>query len=404
MYKVLGTKMKHKLVMVDHRKIDRQGRSLLLLFIIPQLLAWKASEFPNPNRDVESCGRGGVKSWICDPDIVLKKEEADILEEKLRNIHYETDSGCGGSFGRKSGYEIGVALVKNMDYSEGETSAESAQRFAKFLHNDWGVGKRECNDGAVIFLSVNDRQIYISTGQKTKERLVNKQINLIIEDIRPLLREEQYGKALERGINLMKDVLEGRPLSSSYFSFGAVVFWLIFALAVAGIISSYYNQKKYKEFERKLGRIDLERRNQEYVGLLCPICLEDFTPQTKVKLLVCGHKYCERCLSEWLKTKTSCPICRQNVNRNTRDVRPEPQYGVVELMYRLTSLYNQYPYFVSHDTILEWLSPNFQGSFLEDMNQSDRSLLSSNYGRSFGSSSDFGGGSSTSGDGSGGSW
>lgn len=377
---------------------------LLLFPLVTQLFSWKLDKFPNPNKDVNKCGRVGVKSWVCDPDEVLKKEEADTLEGWLMSIYHETDSGCGTSHKGKRGYEVGIAVVKSMELEEDENAAENAERFAKYLHDNWGIGKELCNDGGLIFLSVNDRQVYISTGQKTKERLTNEQINLIIENIRPFLRAKEYGKALEESLRQMKDVLEGRPLAWSYFNFGTLLFCSIFALAVGCIISSYYNQKKYKEFKRKLGRIDQEREDpKEYKALVCPICLEDFQPQIKVKLLMCGHKYCEPCLTEWLKTKTSCPICRQNVNRNSRDTEGEMHDGFMELSYRLSSLHNQYPHFITTETISHWLSPDFHGSFMNDMSSS-RGVSVSSYDGSLGSSSDFGGGSSHDGGGSGGSW
>lgn len=49
---------------------------LLLSFLPALALAgpWKPAEFPNPKRDLDLCGRGGVASNICDPDLVLSDQ------------------------------------------------------------------------------------------------------------------------------------------------------------------------------------------------------------------------------------------------------------------------------------------------------------------------------------------
>eukprot|EP00002_Diphylleia_rotans_P011885 TRINITY_DN2338_c0_g1_i18.p1 TRINITY_DN2338_c0_g1~~TRINITY_DN2338_c0_g1_i18.p1 ORF type:complete len:316 (+),score=50.81 TRINITY_DN2338_c0_g1_i18:51-998(+) len=42
----------------------------------------------------------------------------------------------------------------------------------------------------------------------------------------------------------------------------------------------------------------------------CSLCLEKRKSSTSTP---CGHLYCWKCITEWCKTKTECPICRQKV-------------------------------------------------------------------------------------------
>ncbi|XP_073138791.1 putative RING-H2 finger protein ATL21A [Henckelia pumila] len=43
----------------------------------------------------------------------------------------------------------------------------------------------------------------------------------------------------------------------------------------------------------------------------CPICLEEYNPTEAVKSIIqCGHCFHESCIDLWLRTHTSCPICR----------------------------------------------------------------------------------------------
>jgi hypothetical protein len=46
----------------------------------------------------------------------------------------------------------------------------------------------------------------------------------------------------------------------------------------------------------------------------CTICLEDFEPGDKLKVLPCGHEYHKECIEPWLLEKSSlCPLCKQNI-------------------------------------------------------------------------------------------
>ena len=40
---------------------------------------WQISAFPNPRVDLDSCGRFGKTSWVCDPENILTKEQGKCL-------------------------------------------------------------------------------------------------------------------------------------------------------------------------------------------------------------------------------------------------------------------------------------------------------------------------------------
>lgn len=45
----------------------------------------------------------------------------------------------------------------------------------------------------------------------------------------------------------------------------------------------------------------------------CSICFLDFNVNDTVSRLPCGHFYHRECISEWLKKKCTCPICRWEI-------------------------------------------------------------------------------------------
>jgi len=46
---------------------------------------------------------------------------------------------------------------------------------------------------------------------------------------------------------------------------------------------------------------------------LCAICLLKLNTNNNT-YLECGHKYHHKCIKEWCKVNSTCPICRQNMN------------------------------------------------------------------------------------------
>lgn len=47
----------------------------------------------------------------------------------------------------------------------------------------------------------------------------------------------------------------------------------------------------------------------------CPVCKDTLSRGCDIVMAPCGHTYHEFCLSEWLKTKPSCPQCRKQAPR-----------------------------------------------------------------------------------------
>ena len=43
----------------------------------------------------------------------------------------------------------------------------------------------------------------------------------------------------------------------------------------------------------------------------CSVCLGDYSDNQKMTVLDCKHKFHNECISQWLKKKPSCPICRR---------------------------------------------------------------------------------------------
>ena len=61
---------------------------LCLMMIVSSVSArqWSPQSYPNPELDVNSCGRDGKPSWICDPDQILSEYSQNTVEGSILEI------------------------------------------------------------------------------------------------------------------------------------------------------------------------------------------------------------------------------------------------------------------------------------------------------------------------------
>lgn len=56
----------------------------------------------------------------------------------------------------------------------------------------------------------------------------------------------------------------------------------------------------------------------------CPICLAEFAEGDKMRVLPnCNHGFHMECIDKWFVSHSSCPMCRNCLNLNTRNKKPE---------------------------------------------------------------------------------
>lgn len=366
---------------------------------------WYKEDFPNPTIDVKACGRNGKVSWICDPENILSYQAANKIEELLYSVVKNTASGCSND--DKPGFQIGVAVLNRMRGIPGEYIEETTKTFAKHLHDSWGVGHTGCNDGTVLLISILDRQLYVSTGKRAMELLSDDQIDIIIEEMKPYMKKKHYDQGVEHAVVRMGEVFSGKVLERSA-NYGLIIFYVLLIIIVGvGLYIGHKQEQEHKRCEGKLKRIqderDRARQSQKtYESKSCPICLEEFQPETKTRLLACGHKYCEPCLTKWLEDHATCPICRQSADRRENEGGACGTYDFLpDLQFRLMMLQLQHPSFVTRTMVDRWGSGSYTGSFTSDPVFVRSSMVG---GGSFGSGAGFGGGGSNGGGGRGGSW
>eukprot|EP00906_Rhabdomonas_costata_P018288 RCo026693 len=363
---------------------------------------WAVEHIPDPTKDPVGCGRpAGRKSWICDPDRLLSPGGADAVELALQEIHANATRKCGDIV---QGYEVAVGIVRWM-VTGGEHVPEATRRFARELHNRWGVGAAECDNGVVMFLSVEDRWVYISTGKGSREALPDSGVQHAISVMRPLLRSGNLDKAVLAGVKdidtrlrqpierwgllqwlifgpfLLVSAVLSNPLLLFCVVVGAVGLWMLF--------TEVRERAQRAKFRRRLMAIEEQRaaaRAGQFAATSCPICLEDYEPEGSpsrkpTRLLRCGHVFHEECIHTWESSGRStaqCPICRGPINAPATAVgsphkqcfpttvaegRATQTFMENETSFRLRRLRDLYPALLVEEQIRHWARPDYTGTF-----------------------------------------
>lgn len=218
--------------------------------------------------------------------------------------------------------ELAVATVRKMNLpavlregsyyvyeDEDDMVNDAAQIFARTLHDAWwGADSygNDCNQpadnpaadvmcrsrsngdyGILIFLSIQDRVCFISTGSAIASVLPWWRLEHIVASMKPDLRHRDYGNALLRSIEHLSSMLEAGPptmmdrLHDFISRFGVVIAFAMFTFFF-GAWGEYRDRRKrwqYAESRSKLSGVEKEKARllqKKYNTKACPICLEPF--------------------------------------------------------------------------------------------------------------------------------
>ncbi|KAL3942638.1 MAG: hypothetical protein SGBAC_003210 [Bacillariaceae sp.] len=405
--------------------------------IVPTGAPWRLEDFPKPNF-----------GYIADPDQLLSEQSLQDLSDRIDEVTNQVEVPI----------QIAVAVASKMHIPKEEDAfyeddrdrlmdeEQVAEAFARGLHDRWGVGtdSESGGTGVLIFLSVDDRVVYISRGSSFDVLLRDSRIESIVHDVRPSLRQAQYADGLTLAVELIGDYIrKGEPDWKEKIWDYIKIEYLIasgYGLAIFGSMRQARRrreaQRVYAEAASQLSAIDrsqAEALQGQFNATSCPICLEDFksnetgSDDRPIKLLRCGHVFDASCWEEWVNSGqgqvSKCPICKKDVGDSSSTLAAvrggeQPAQGdtmvaadpnrALQLFqqdrnFRLTRLALRYPNVFSQRQVQRWSSPTYNGqlaqerSFVESRPLVPKPARSYQSDRMGGSSGSFGGGTSSGG-------
>lgn len=120
---------------------------------------WTVDSLPDPQTNPEACGRD-VKGWVCSPDGLVDKDTLSVIQGYIVTI-YAGKNPYSELYCSTKGQDVPaelMAVVVNNVEGHGNP-ADKVAHFASGIHDRFGVGSKQCGSGAVIVMSVEDRQV-----------------------------------------------------------------------------------------------------------------------------------------------------------------------------------------------------------------------------------------------------
>jgi uncharacterized protein len=148
------------------------------------------------------------------------------------------------AFEAQKGSQLAVLIVAT-------TAPEEIEQFALRVAEQWKLGRKKVDDGAIVVVAKNDRTLRIEVGYGLEGALSDITSKRIIsETITPRFKQGDYFGGIEAGVGQIIRVINGEPLpapNSRAADGNADVrqllpFLLIVALAVGGVLRSVFGK------------------------------------------------------------------------------------------------------------------------------------------------------------------
>ena len=148
------------------------------------------------------------------------------------------------AFEAQKGSQLAVLIVPT-------TAPEEIEQFALRVAEQWKLGRKKIDDGAIVVVAKNDRALRIEVGYGLEGALSDITSKRIIsETITPRFKQGDYFGGIEAGVGQIIQVVNGEPLpapNSRAADGNADVrqllpFLLVVALAVGGVLRSVFGK------------------------------------------------------------------------------------------------------------------------------------------------------------------
>jgi uncharacterized protein len=197
--------------------MTRTARALLLAFTLCWSLIVEA-EVPVPP----------LVGHVTDQTATLTTEQEAALEQTLQ------------TFEAKKGSQLAVLIIPT-------TAPEAIEQYALRVAEQWKLGRKKVDDGAILVIAKNDRALRIEVGYGLEGALNDATCKRIISEIiTPHFKQEDFYGGIVAGVDQITRVIDGEPLpkpkeqsyedTTDIQQYIPIIF--ILALVVGGILRS----------------------------------------------------------------------------------------------------------------------------------------------------------------------
>lgn len=197
-------------------------KALWVLFLLQAAWQVAAQQIPPPP---------DPPRLVVDYTSTLSPDEQLKLETKLNSYHDSTST------------QIAVVIISS-------TNNYPISDYAFQLGEKWGIGQKGKNNGALILVAKDDREVFIATGYGLEGAIPDILAKRIVESqIIPAFKQGLYYQGLDQATDTMIKLAAGEytadDLGTEYPSGLFVILGIIALIILLSIYSSYRHAKRY---------------------------------------------------------------------------------------------------------------------------------------------------------------
>jgi uncharacterized protein len=153
-----------------------------------------------------------------------------LTEDQQREIEMSL-----AAFEVRKGSQLAVLLVPT-------TRPESIEQYALRVAEQWKLGRKKVDDGAIVVVAKNDRSVRIEVGYGLEGALNDATSKRIIEEaMTPSFRQQDFAGGISVGLKRIMSVIDGEPLplpgaTKSSADPWRQITWIIGAGALLGFV------------------------------------------------------------------------------------------------------------------------------------------------------------------------
>lgn len=159
---------------------------------------------------------GSPTGFVNDYAGMLSSNEKASLEERLKAFKDETSN------------EISVVTIKSLD-------GDYIENYAVKLFEEWGIGSAENDNGVLLLIALDDKQMRIEVGYGLEGALPDAIASQIINnDLKPAFRSGEYYGGIDRAVKAIISATKGEyepsysAVKNQGWSEDTILFFLVF--------------------------------------------------------------------------------------------------------------------------------------------------------------------------------
>ena len=164
--------------------------------------------------------------WVNDYADVFNSQEEAALSARLNQFQFNNST------------QIFVVTIDDND-------GYPVSMLAPMIGEEWGVGQEGKDNGLILLMDMEDRDVFISTGYGLEEFIPDAIAKRIVEnELLPDFREQNFYGGVNDAVSVMFDLLQGKFTPDEYRqqtgtsgtgeAIGGIIFFIIMVLAFTG--------------------------------------------------------------------------------------------------------------------------------------------------------------------------